>query len=111
MGHPPLPPDIVDPTQAEGRLEWGTRSIVSSEKAKAPTLMKVGADVLGWVEGFEPSTAGATDRSSTTELYPPCPTSSIAKRRSAADVARRRRKSIRIHVALRKAPRGSGRCA
>lgn len=26
---------------------------------------------LGWVEGFEPSTAGATVRSSTTELHPP----------------------------------------
>ena len=27
---------------------------------------------MGWVEGFEPSTAGATVRSSTTELHPPC---------------------------------------
>jgi hypothetical protein len=36
-------------------------------------------DLLGWVVGLEPTTAGATDRSSTTELYPPCPCSSIAK--------------------------------
>ena len=28
---------------------------------------------MGWVEGFEPSTAGATVRSSTTELHPPYP--------------------------------------
>lgn len=27
---------------------------------------------LGWVVGFEPTTAGATVRSSTTELHPPC---------------------------------------
>ena len=26
---------------------------------------------LGWVKGFEPLTAGATVRSSTTELHPP----------------------------------------
>ena len=29
--------------------------------------------VLGWVVGFEPTTAGATVRSSTTELHPPYP--------------------------------------
>jgi hypothetical protein len=37
--------------------------------------------VLGWVVGFEPTTAGATDRSSTTELYPPCPTQIITETR------------------------------
>ena len=37
-------------------------------------LQKTGSGdlgALGWVEGFEPSTAGATVRSSTTELHPP----------------------------------------
>src|ERR1035437_3294502 len=33
-------------------------------------MFRVG--VLGWVVGFEPTTAGATVRSSTTELHPPC---------------------------------------
>lgn len=34
---------------------------------------------MGRIVGFEPTTAGATDRCSTTELYPPCRTSILAE--------------------------------
>ena len=35
---------------------------------------------MGRIVGFEPTTAGATDRCSTAELYPPCRTTILAER-------------------------------
>ena len=39
---------------------------------------------MGRIVGFEPTTAGATDRCSTAELYPPCRTSILAEQTRAA---------------------------
>ena len=49
--------------EGTSRVHKDNLTICKSQKTN-----KIG---LGWVEGFEPSTAGATVRSSTTELHPP----------------------------------------
>jgi hypothetical protein len=41
-------------------------------KAKSLQESRLFTELLGWVEGLEPSASGATVRRSTIELYPPC---------------------------------------
>jgi hypothetical protein len=63
---------------------------------------------LGWVVGFEPTTAGATVRSSTTELHPPSQTKIIASGRGALFADGEREEQRAPAKSLRQATQGEG---
>lgn len=56
-------------TTAPRRNSWSIRA--SPWRTKLRVFGEGGKERLGWVVGFEPTTAGATVRSSTPELHPP----------------------------------------